>query len=122
MHDSILGLPAPENAYEDDSDFGPIRRPAGFSFSTEGRQTFCYECQRIVTTVNPAQAAAAFNTDLQDIGFLLKKNEIHMIRRDPAVISICRASLEFSFESRQTRLLDSHFEIVRQPLMSGLLE
>lgn len=72
--------------------------------------------------MTPAEAAEAFNTDLQDIGFLLRKDEIHMIRRDPAVVSICRNSIEWCFESRQTRLLDSHFEIAVQNTMSGKLE
>lgn len=122
MHDSILGLPERENISEPSGELNPIRRPAIVSFSTDRSQTFCSECQQIVTTVNAAQAAAAYNTDLQDIGFLLKKGEIHMVRRDPAVISICLASLEFSFESRQTRLLDSHFEVVIQPDLSGQRE
>lgn len=122
MHDSILGLREHENAPEASGELRPIQRPAVVSFSTDRSQTFCSECQRIVRTVNAAQAAQAFNTDLQDIGFLLKKDEIHMVRRDPAVISICRDSLEFSFESRQTRLLDSHFEVVMQPAMSDRRE
>ena len=122
MHDSFSGLYSNNNVTQSSGEFGPIRRPLTASFPSDRSQTFCTECQQIVTGMTPAEAAEAFNTDLQDIGFLLRKDEIHMIRRDPAVVSICRNSIEWCFESRQTRLLDSHFEIAVQNTMSGKLE
>lgn len=114
MRDSISAINESEGTPISGEFPKPIERPASVSFSTGSTQTFCSECQQIVVTVTVAEAAEAFNTDIQDIGFLLRKGEIHMIRRDPAIISICRNSVEWCFESRQTRLLDSHFETVVQ--------
>jgi hypothetical protein len=124
MHDSLSGFYSHNNVSEASGEFGPIRRPGSVSFHSDRSQTFCTECQQIVTGLTPAEAADAFNTDLQDIGFLLRKEEIHMIRRDPTAISIsiCRDSIEWCFESRQTRLLNSHFEIAVQSTMGGQRE
>jgi hypothetical protein len=122
MHDSILALHSGEGR-PISGEFGkPIDRPTVVSFASDRSRVFCSTCQQIVDTVTVAEAAEAFNTDIQDIGFLLRKDEIHMIRRDPAVISICRNSVEWCFESRQTRLLDSHFEIVIQQTIEGRRE
>lgn len=94
----------------------PVARPGTLSFasgiSTRSR-VFCSVCQEIVGIVTAVEAAAEYNTDLQDIRFLLDRRDIHAVPRDPAVISICRPSLVACFESRQTRLLDSHFEMER---------
>ena len=114
MHDSNLRPYGHENASRPNGDMAAVLRPVFDPFPSDRSQTFCTECQQIVTGLTPAEAAEAFNTDLQDIGFLLRKEEIHMIRRDPAVIAICRNSIEWCFESRQTRLLDSHFELAVQ--------
>jgi len=122
MHDSILALHERENGPISGEFTNPIARPAVVSFTTDRSRTFCSTCQQIVVTITVAEAAEAFNTDLQDIGFLLRKDEIHMIRRDPAVISICRNSVEWCFESRQTRLLDSHFETVVEQPFDGQIE
>jgi hypothetical protein len=122
MHDSILALHSGEGRPVS-GEFGkPIERPTLISFASDRSRVFCSTCQQIVVTVTVAQAAEAFNTDIQDIGFLLRKDEIHMIRRDPAVISICRNSVEWCFESRQTRLLDSHFETVANHNFQGQQE
>lgn len=122
MHDSILALHEREGRPISGAYPKPIDRPAVVSFASDRSRVFCSTCQQIVVTVTVAEAAEAFNTDIQDIGFLLRKDEIHMIRRDPAVISICRNSVEWCFESRQTRLLDSHFEIVVQQSLGGQRE
>jgi hypothetical protein len=114
MHDSNLALHEREGRPISGSFPRAIGRPAVVSLASGRPGVFCSTCQQIVVTVTVAEAAEAFNTDIQDIGFLLRKDEIHMIRHDPAVISICRNSVEWCFESRQTRLLDSHFEIVIQ--------
>ena len=119
MHDSISALYDREGRPISGEMTLPIDRPAVVSFATDRSRVFCSTCQQIVVTVTVAEAAEAFNTDLQDIGFLLRKDEIHMIGRDPAVISICRNSVEWCFESRQTRLLDSHFEMVVQQAFEG---
>lgn len=104
---------APEGTYG-----SPIGRPKTASFSTRSR-VFCSLCQEIVGLVTAAEAAAEYNTDLQDIRFLLDRRDIHAVPRDPAVISICRNSLIACFDSRQTRLLDSHFEMEAQGLIGG---
>lgn len=122
MHDFILASFRDEDLSNGSGRLVPIRRPDPASFPSDRSQTFCTECEQIVTGLTPAEAADAFNTDLQDIGFLLRKEEIHMIRRDPAVISICKNSIEWCFESRQTRLLDSHFEIAMQETVSAHIE
>jgi hypothetical protein len=122
MHDSILALHERESRPISGELPKPIYRPTVVSFASDRSRVFCSTCQQIVITVTVAEAAEAFNTDIQDIGFLLRKDEIHMIRRDPAVISICRNSVEWCFESRQTRLLDSHFEIVVQETLDGQRE
>ena len=111
MYDSILALPEREDVPIPDEFPNLLERLAAVSSTSDRFRTFCSECQQIVVTVTVAEAAHAFNTDIQDIGFLLRKDEIHMVRRDPSVISICRKSVEWCFESRQTRLLDPHFEI-----------
>ena len=114
MHDFISAIHEPEGRPISGQFPKPIERPAVVSFASNRSRVFCSTCQQIVVTVTVAEAAEAFNTDIQDIGFLLRKDEIHMIGREPAVIFICRNSVEWCFESRQTRLLDSHFETVVQ--------
>jgi hypothetical protein len=44
------------------------------------------------------------------------------VRQDPAVISICRISLDNCFEKRQTRLLDSHFEVAARCTIDGRID
>jgi hypothetical protein len=122
MHDSILAVHEHGGRPISGAFPNPIDRPAVVSFASDRSRVFCSTCQQIVVTVTVAEAAEAFNTDIQDIGFLLRKDEIHMIRRDPAVVSICRRSVEWCFESRQTRLLDSHFEIVANQNFEGQQE
>lgn len=119
MHDSNLSPKPLESYLEISAEPNPIERPAVVTFSTTRSRVFCSHCQQIVTLVTAGEAASLFNTDLQDIQFLLGKEEIHAVRQDPAVISICRRSLETCFESRQTRLLDSNFEVVARPTMGG---
>jgi len=117
MHDSNLSLITREDLLEISLEPNPIERPAAVTFSTHRSRVFCSHCQEIVTVITAVGAASLFNTDLQDIQFLLSKNEVHVVRQDPAVISICRKSLEHCFETRQTRLLDSHFEIAARRTM-----
>ena len=119
MHDSNLSPKRLESASEITVEPNPIERPAAVTFSTTRSRVFCSHCQDIVAVVTAVDAASLFNTDLQDIRFLLSRNQIHAVSQDPAVISICRASLDDCFEKRQTRLLDSHFEVAARRTMGG---
>ena len=122
MYDSNLSPSSRENLLQTGVESNPIERPSSVTFSTHRSRVFCSHCQQIVTVVTVAEAARLFNTDLQDIQFLLGKDDIHAVRQDQGVISICRASLENCFESRQTRLLDSHFEIAVQQTRDGQID
>ncbi|MEQ1762497.1 MAG: hypothetical protein ABL984_05040 [Pyrinomonadaceae bacterium] len=119
MHDSNLSLITREDLLEISLEPNPIERPSIVTFSTTRSRLFCSHCQDIVTVLTAVAAASLFNTDLQDIQFLLSKHEIHTVRQDPAVMSICRVSLENCFEKRQTRLLDSHFEVAARRAIFG---
>ena len=119
MHDSNLSPKRLESALEIIVEPDPIERPAAVTFSTTRSRVFCPHCQDIVAVVTAVAAASLFNTDLQDIRFLLTRDEIHAVRQDPAVISICRTSLDNCFEKRQTRLLDSHFEVAARAAMGN---
>src|SRR5688500_14595683 len=98
MHDSNLSLITREDLLEHSVEPNPIARPAAVTFSTHRSRVFCSHCQQIVTVITASEAARLYKTDLQDILFLLSKDEIHAVRQDPAVISICRVSLESCFE------------------------
>jgi len=119
MHDFIL------SAVEHEVDGGghrPIERPANVSFSTDSSAVYCRWCKDIVEFLTVVQAAMAFKTDLQDIRFLLDKGDIHLVRMERRTLEICRRSLEVCFETRRTRLLDSHFELKVERSMSGATE
>ena len=117
MHDSNLSVITREDLLEISVEPNPIERPTTVTFSTTRSRVFCSQCHEIVAVLTAVEAASQFNTDLQDIQFLLNKDDIHSVRQDPAIISICRASLDRCFEMRQTRLLDSHFEIAARRAM-----
>lgn len=118
MHDFILASFSNETVHDRDRELDPIRLASYAGFPPDRSRLYCSECKEVVTGMTPAEAAQAFNTDLQDIGFLLRKEDIHTVGRDPLALSICGTSIEWCFESRQTRLLDSHFEIAIQETMS----
>jgi len=88
-----------------------IARPSVVSFSTDRSSAFCPQCREIAALTTIVDAAREFNTDIQDIQFLLSQEEIHAIEYFPGVISPCAVSLANCFERRRTRLLDSYFEI-----------
>lgn len=110
MHDFILSSIEREGDASEHQTFEPVPRPKFVTFSTERSNVFCPWCGDIVDIVSVTEAAEAFNTDVQDIRFLLNAGEIHALRQDAVVAAVCRSSLEDCFERRRTRLLDSHFE------------
>ena len=71
----------------------------------------CRECGERVRMTTVAGAARAFKTDIQDICFLLNRAKIHPAHPDRLRAFICMRSLEDCFEQRDTRLLDSYFEM-----------
>jgi hypothetical protein len=105
---------------ENENETGRITRPRVVSFSTDRSSAFCPSCREIVNLRTIIDAAGEFNTDIQDIRFLLSQEDIHSVTHVPGVISLCSISLADCFERRKTRLLDSHFEIKLQNSMGGI--
>jgi hypothetical protein len=66
---------------------------------------WCHVCEKPVGLLTFSAAAAAFNTDVQDIGFLADRGEIHRLYNRYAELMICRDSLVECFDRRQTRIL-----------------
>jgi len=122
MNDSILRAIEREIAKDNTVKDLPIPRPGAVSFSNDRSTVFCPWCNEIVELFSALEAASRFNTDLQDIRFLLNSGEVHALREDSAAIAICGRSLEACFETRRTRLLDSHFELSMQSSLSGTSE
>ena len=93
--------------------------PSLDSIWTSTAEAFCARCLRVTRLATIVQCANEFNTDVQDIVYLLETGVIHSIERREAAIAVCRASLVECFETRRTRLLDSYFEIAVERSMSG---
>lgn len=70
---------------------------------------FCPRCEKAVELLTFDEAARSFNTDLQDILLLAENGDLHRLYNRRAKVMICGKSLVDFFESRRTRLLDSHF-------------
>lgn len=70
---------------------------------------FCPRCGKEVELLSFEDAAGSFNTDKQDIEILAKRGDLHRLHNWRGEVMICSASLSDFFESRRTRLLDSHF-------------
>lgn len=117
MHDFILSAMGREAGRGVHETYEPVPRPRNITFPTLRSTVFCPWCDEMAELVSASKAAEAFNTDLQDIQFLLDSGQIHSLKRDAAVVAICRTSLEACFEARRTRLLDSHFEIKMRQAM-----
>lgn len=117
MHDFILSAIEREGGGNVHETYEPVPRPRNATFPTLRSSVFCPWCGEMVELVSPSKAAEAFNTDVQDIKFLLDNGEIHSLKRDAAVVAICQSSLEACFEARRTRLLDSHFEMQMREAM-----
>lgn len=111
MHDFILSAVGREAHITNADDLEAVPQPRSVSFSNEQTSIYCPWCSEIVDLLNAREAAEAFNTDIQDIIYLLKAAKAHALREDSATIAICRRSLELCFETRRTRLLDSYFEL-----------
>ena len=116
MHDFILSAVERE---ADGGDHEPISRPVSISFSREHLTAFCRSCRDLVEIATAIEAATVFKTDLQDIRFLLDRGDIHLAEPRRPVLSICKRSLELCFETRKTRLLDSHFELAIRDAIRG---
>lgn len=69
----------------------------------------CPICRKPVELLTFDEAAKRFKTDTQDIEFLAKHGDLHRIHNRAGYVMICSDSLTECFESRQTRLLASHF-------------
>lgn len=70
---------------------------------------FCPVCGKVVELMTFPAAAAAFNTDLQDIEFLAGNHSLHRVHNYWGEIMVCSNSLFNCFDNRKTRLLSSHF-------------
>ena len=116
MHDFILSAVERE---ADGGDYEPISRPVSVSFSTEQSTAFCRSCRDLVEIATAIEAATIFKTDLQDIRFLLDSGDIHLAQPRRPILAICKRSLEHCFETRKTRLLDSHFELKMHGAIRG---
>jgi hypothetical protein len=98
--------------------FGAVRRQKGKTddgrqFSTNSLRLNsiapCLVCGKPVELLTQEAAAELFNTDTQDIEFLAKHGDLHRIHNRTGRVMICSISLFECFESRQTRLLASHY-------------
>lgn len=69
----------------------------------------CPVCEKQVELLSIEGAAIVFKTDTQDIEFLAKRGDLHRVHNRAGKVMICSNSLFECFESRQTRLLASHF-------------
>lgn len=72
---------------------------------------YCPICEKAVELVTFESAAELFRTDVQDITLLAKQGNLHRLHDRKGEILICNDSLFKCFDSRQTRLLDSHFTL-----------
>ena len=69
----------------------------------------CPLCDKLVDLLSFESAADVFKTDLQDIEYLARSGSVHRLHNRKGKVMICSISLFDCFESRRTRLLDSHF-------------
>lgn len=80
---------------------GPLAR--------RSRQAYCPVCAEQRKLFAFDQAAALFNTDLQDIEYLADHGDLHLVHNRRGKLMVCETSLRGCFENRRTRLLDSGF-------------
>ena len=69
--------------------------------------TFCPRCELVVELIGFAEAAEAYNTDLQDITRLAQDGDVHKLHGRRGDLMLCGLSLIRTFENRRTRLLVS---------------
>lgn len=77
--------------------------------------TLCPLCDKTVDLLTFESSAELFKTDVQDIEYLARSGFIHRLHNRHGKVMICSLSLFRCFESRQTRLLDSHFTDAYRP-------
>ena len=70
----------------------------------------CPRCGKPVDLMSFGDAARCFNTDEQDIEFLGSTGRVHLLHNRFGEVMVCCNSLFVCFDTRPTRLLDSHFE------------
>lgn len=70
---------------------------------------FCPLCGKTVELLSFETSAQLFKTDVQDIEYLARSGYLHRVHNKHGNVMICSLSLYRCFESRRTRLLDSHF-------------
>ena len=69
--------------------------------------TFCPRCDKVVELLSFDEAATAYNTDLQDIMWLVENGDLHKLHDRRANLRLCGLSLFCVIEKRRTRLLAS---------------
>ena len=98
-------------------------RPVSFEFvpdtglSSQFRRmgsAFCPKCEKPIQLLSFERSAELFKTDAQDIQFLGNRGDLHRVHNRMGELMVCSDSLFDCFDSRDTRLLDSHFEIEMQ--------
>jgi hypothetical protein len=90
-------------------------RSAGTVYLRLSDCAHCVVCGRLVELLAFDEAAAVFNTGVQDIEYLANSREVHRLHNRSGRLMICSDSLFDCFDKRQTRLLDSHFAMDRMP-------
>ena len=89
----------------------------GYGSSSKARRTrtsnfaLCPLCAKLVELYEYSHAATLFHTDLQDIEFLASVGSVHRVHNRKGEVRVCGISLFDCFDSRRTRLLDSHFRV-----------
>ncbi|MEO8649320.1 MAG: hypothetical protein ABI539_09165 [Acidobacteriota bacterium] len=66
---------------------------------------FCPVCDKGVELYDFEVSAQTFNTDVQDIGSLARRGDLHRLHTIYGEVMICSDSLFTCFERRQTRIL-----------------
>lgn len=100
------------NGQSREEHFRPISRPSyGAEAFSALKTDLCDGCGCGVRWVTVREAADMYNTDVQDIVFLISQSRVHARAGFSRLMQVCRDSLAICFEYRRTRLLDSHFDI-----------
>lgn len=69
----------------------------------------CPMCDKVVDLLAYDHAAELFHTDAQDIEYLANSGAVHRVHNRKGLVMVCSISLFECFDTRRTRLLDSHF-------------
>ena len=102
--------------------FIELSRDQPISIMRGTKSTFCPKCKKPVELLTFSRSAGLFKTDDQDIEFLAKRGDLHRLHNRNGELLICSNSLFDCFDTRKTRLLDSHFEIEMHRSFGAKLE